>query len=124
MRHNWRTIQFNDESRFTIKFSDGGLRVWRPPGESYSDGAVMQVDRFGGGSLIVSGGFHFRGKTNLVVVRQKMNAQRYCIDILRPVVIPFMNGHYGFVFQQDNARPHTARLTANVLQTNNVNTLP
>ena len=58
------------------------------------------------------GGIHFRGKTNLVVVRQNMNAQRYCNDILRPVVIPFMNRHYGFVFQQDNARPHTARLTA------------
>ena len=72
----------------------------------------MQVDRFGGGSFIVSGGIHFRGKTNLVVVRQNMNAQRYCNDILRPVVIPFMNRHYGFVFQQDNARPHTTRLTA------------
>ena len=73
---------------------------------------------------MVWGGIHFRGKTNLVVVRQNMNAQRYCDDILRPVVIPFMNRHNGFVFQQDNARQHTARLTANFLQTNNVNTLP
>ena len=75
---------------------DGGLRVWRLPGERYSDGLVMQVNSFGGGSLIVSGGIHFRGKTNLVVVRQNMNAQRYCNDILRPVVIPLMNRHYGF----------------------------
>ena len=73
---------------------------------------------------MVWGGIHFRGKTNLIVIRQNMNAQRYCDDILRPVVIPFMNRHNGFVFQQGNARPHTARLTENVLQTNNVNTLP
>ena len=72
---------------------------------------------------MVWGGIHFQGKTNLVVVRQNMNAQRYCDDRLRPVVIPFRNRHNGFVFQQDNARSHTARLTANFLQTNNVNTL-
>ena len=29
-----------------------------------------------------------------------------------------------FLFQQDNARPHIARLSMNFLQSNNVNTLP
>ena len=67
MRRIWRTILFSDESRFTLKFLDGRLRVWRLPGKRYSDGSV---DRFRGGSLMVWGGIHFRGKTNLVVVRQ------------------------------------------------------
>ena len=48
MRCNWRTILFSDDPRFTIKFSDGRLRIWRLPGECFSDGSVMQVDQFGG----------------------------------------------------------------------------
>jgi len=70
----------------------------------------MPVDRFGGGSLMVLGGVHYAGKTNLIVIRQTLNAQGYHDGILRPVVVPFMRRNNCFVFQQDNARPHTARL--------------
>jgi len=70
----------------------------------------MPVDRFGGGSLMVWGGVHYAGKTNLIVIRQTLNAQRYCDDILLPVVVPFMRRNNRIVFQHDNARPHTARL--------------
>ena len=70
----------------------------------------MPGDRFGGGSLMVWGGVHYAGKTNLIVIRQTLNAQRYCDDILRHVVVPFMRRNNRFVFQHDNARPHTARL--------------
>jgi hypothetical protein len=46
----------------------------------------MPVDRFGGGSLMVWGRVHYAGKTNLIVIRQTLNAQRYCDDILRFVL--------------------------------------
>ena len=84
----------------------------------------MLVDRFGGGSLMVWGGVHYTGKTNLIVIRETLNAQRYFDNILRPVVVPFVRRNNRFVFQQDNARSHIARLSMNFLQTNNVNTLP
>ena len=45
MRRNWRTILFSEESRFI-----GRSLTCLETGESYSDGSVMQVDRFGGGS--------------------------------------------------------------------------
>ncbi|GFV59672.1 DDE_3 domain-containing protein [Trichonephila clavipes] len=38
-----------------------------------------------------------------------LTGQRYVDDILRPHVGPFLNGLPGAIFQQDNARPHTAR---------------
>ena len=84
----------------------------------------MPVDRFGGGSLMVLGGVHCTGKTNLIVIRQTLNAQRYCDNILRPVVVLFMCRNSRFDFQQDIAWPHIARLSMHFLQANNVNTLP
>ncbi|GFW09501.1 transposable element Tcb2 transposase [Trichonephila clavipes] len=37
-----------------------------------------------------------------------MTAQRYVHDILQPHVLPLMQRLPGAIFQQDNARPHTA----------------
>ncbi|GFV28102.1 transposable element Tcb2 transposase [Trichonephila clavipes] len=43
-------------------------------------------------------------------MRGTLTGQRYVDDILRPHVGPFLNGLPGVIFQQDNARPHTARV--------------
>ena len=93
------------------------------------DGPVAALRRlvicqFGGGSLMVWGEVQYAGKTNLIVIRQTLNAPRYCNDIQRPVVVPFMCRRNRLVFQQDNARPRIVLLSMNFLQTNNVNTLP
>jgi hypothetical protein len=80
----------------------------------------MPVDRFGGGSLMVWGRVHYAGKTNLIVIRQTLNAQRYCDVILRSVLVPFMHRNNRFVFQEDRHRSSLHEL----LQANNVSTLP
>ncbi|GFY33656.1 transposable element Tcb2 transposase [Trichonephila clavipes] len=45
-----------------------------------------------------------------------LTGQRYVYDILRPHVGPFLNGLPGAIFQQDNARPHTARAAQEFLR--------
>ena len=57
-----------------------------------------------------------------VVVRRTFMGHHYVDDILRPRVGPFLNGLPGAIFQQDNARPHTARVTQDFLC--HVQTLP
>ncbi|GFT41983.1 DDE_3 domain-containing protein [Trichonephila clavipes] len=47
--------------------------------------------------------------STLIVMRGTLTGQRYVDGILRPHVGPFLNGLSGAIFQQDNARPHTAR---------------
>ncbi len=80
---------------------------------------------------MVWAGFSFDGRTRLVFLdgvvagrRRRVNAQRYVDDVLRPVVIPYLNARPGTSLQQDNARPHSARLTQAVLEQNNVDVLP
>ncbi|GFU91615.1 DDE_3 domain-containing protein [Trichonephila clavipes] len=49
-------------------------------------------------------------------MRGTLTGQRYVDDILRPHVGPFLNGLSGTIFQQDNARPHTARVAQDFLR--------
>ena len=111
---------FSDESRFTLERSEGRARVYRRSGERYTDACVKQTDRFRGGSVMVCAGINNNRKTNFVIINGNLNAQRYRDEILAPVVIPYVNANPNTIFQQDNARPHTARLTTQYLQANNV----
>ncbi|GFX26862.1 DDE_3 domain-containing protein [Trichonephila clavipes] len=49
-------------------------------------------------------------------MRGTLTGQRYVDDILRPHVGPFLNGLPWAIFQQDNARPHTARVAQDFLR--------
>ena len=51
--HTWQHILFNDESQFSLRFSDGRYCVYRRCGERFTDQCVYESDRFGGGSVMV-----------------------------------------------------------------------
>ncbi|GFW53458.1 DDE_3 domain-containing protein [Trichonephila clavipes] len=48
-------------------------------------------------------------------MRGTLTGQRY-VDDIRPHIGPFLNGLPGAIFQQDNARPHTARVAQDILR--------
>ena len=73
---------------------------------------------------MVWGGISWRHKTPVVVVDGNLTAQRYIDDVLTPTLVPFMRINPDVtLFQQDNARPHSARLTSEFLVNNNINVL-
>ena len=45
-RVQWGRVMFTDESRFSIQFNDGRVRVYRRPGERFADINVRQRHRF------------------------------------------------------------------------------
>ncbi|GFU99176.1 DDE_3 domain-containing protein [Trichonephila clavipes] len=49
-------------------------------------------------------------------MRGTLTGQRYVDDIPRPHVGSFLKGLPGAIFQQDNARPHTARVAQDFLR--------
>ncbi|GFW69306.1 transposable element Tcb2 transposase [Trichonephila clavipes] len=68
---------------------------------------------------MVWGGISIGGRTDLHIIRNgTLTGRRYADEIHRPHVIPYA-GAIGdsFVFQDDNARPHRARLVENMLET-------
>ena len=135
----WRNTLFSDESKFQVDFSDKRQKVYRRRGERFSDSCVHELDRFGRASTMVWGGISHYGVTPLVFIdggqgvgaqrnagrrRGGLTADRYVNEIIRPVVLPYLTAHPGMILQQDNATPHTARVTRNFLQQKNVVTLP
>ncbi|GFT33618.1 uncharacterized protein TNCV_4381931 [Trichonephila clavipes] len=62
------------------------------------------------------GAIAYDSRSTLIVMRGTLTGQRYVDDILRPHVGPFLNGLPRAIFQQDNARPHTARVAQDFLR--------
>lgn len=124
--HDWATVLFTDESRFCLDFTDRRARVWRRPHERFAPVCIAEHDRYGGGSVMVWGGISLNGKTDLHIVENgTLNAERYCREILDIHVRPYA-GAVGpeFILMQDNARPHTARLTKQYLASETIELLP
>ncbi|GFV44843.1 DDE_3 domain-containing protein [Trichonephila clavipes] len=66
--------------------------------------------------VMVWGPIAYDSRSTLIVMRRTLTGQRYVDDILRPHVGPFLNGLPGAIFQQDNARLHTARVAQDFLR--------
>ena len=124
-RANWRSVLFSDESKFRVFHSDGRDRCWRRRNERYADCCINEVDRWGGGGLMVWGGVSFHSKTLLHIFRGRVTGVAYRDEVLQQIVAPFIQNDPRIrLFQQDNARAHTARVSMTFLQNNNVNVLP
>ncbi|GFY36273.1 DDE_3 domain-containing protein [Trichonephila clavipes] len=65
---------------------------------------------------MVRGAIAYDSRSTLIVMRGTLTGQRYVDDILRPHVGPFLNGLPLAIFQQDNARSHTARVAQDFLR--------
>ncbi|GFU94793.1 transposable element Tcb2 transposase [Trichonephila clavipes] len=87
---DWQKFVFSDESRFVWGTDDNRVWVGRHPA--------------------------YDSRSTLIVMRGTLTGQRYVDDILRPHVGPLVNGLPGAIFQQDNARPHTARVAQDFLR--------
>jgi len=53
---------------FVVRFSDGKAYVCHTKGERFDVTNVQQGYRYGGGSVMVWGGIHKNGSTELVIV--------------------------------------------------------
>ena len=127
----WQHVLFSDESRFCIDHADGRVRVWRRSGDRYADNCVVENNAWGGPSLMLWGAIGHNQVLGPVIFQglglgrgNGITAQRYMAQVLHPHVLPFFQAHRNWVFQHDNARPHTARATQDLLHRSNIPVMP
>ena len=114
--HNWRRIVFSDEFRVSVGKCDGRAYVRRGPDERFQPCCTLYGRATSRQSVMFWGCIGFGGTGHLVEVAGNMNQDSY-VDILRNHLLPsardiFNDPQPNFVFQQDNAPPHTGRRSA------------
>ncbi|GFX98110.1 transposable element Tcb2 transposase [Trichonephila clavipes] len=117
-QHDWCQVLFTDESRFSLECDARRVPVWRDRGTRNNPAFVRERSQYRRAGWMVWGGVSIGGRTDLHIIRNDtLTGRRYADEILRPHVIPYA-GAIGdsFVFQDDNARAHRARLVENMLE--------
>ncbi|GFY00315.1 transposable element Tcb2 transposase [Trichonephila clavipes] len=113
---DWRRVIFSDESRFSLSADDHRTRVWRRTGQRSDPAFIVERHTAISQSVTVWGAISWDTRSSLVVLQGTLTACRYVDDILTPIVLPMLSSRPGAIYQQDNARPHTARLSQQCLQ--------
>ncbi|UYV80621.1 MBOAT7 [Cordylochernes scorpioides] len=112
----WHRIVFSDESRFCLSSDSRRVRVWRRRGERSNPAAIVERPTVRQRGIMVWGAIAYDSRSPLLRIQGTMTAHRYVDDVLRPVTLPYLQGVPNALYQQDNARPHTARISQQALQ--------
>ncbi|UYV83036.1 hypothetical protein LAZ67_22001876 [Cordylochernes scorpioides] len=112
----WHRVVFSDESRFCLSSDSRRVRVWRRRGERSNPVAIVERPTVRQRGIMVWGAIAYDSRSPLLRIQGTMTAQRYVDDVLRPVTLPYLQGVPNALYQQDNARPHTARISQQALQ--------
>ncbi len=102
----WKSVLWSDESKFDILVGNHGCLILRAKEEGDLL-ACYQRSIQKPASLMVWGCISAYGMGSLHVLEGTMNAERY-IKVLEQHMLPSRRR----VFQQDNAKPHTAAITS------------
>ncbi|GFS89974.1 transposable element Tcb1 transposase [Trichonephila clavipes] len=106
----WNEVVSIDELCICLQHHDGRIRVWRHRGERTLNSCVMYHHTGTTPGIMVWGGIGYHSHTPLVRIAGSLNSQRYISEVLEPVVILYLQCLAAAIFQQDNARPHVARI--------------
>ncbi|GFX69066.1 HTH_Tnp_Tc3_2 domain-containing protein [Trichonephila clavipes] len=113
---DWRRVIFSDESRFSLSADDHRTRVWRRSGQRSDPAFIVERHTAISQGVTVWGAISWDTRSSLVVLQGTLTARRYVDDILTPIMLPMLSSRPGAIYQQDNVRPHTARLSQQCLQ--------
>ncbi|GFS65172.1 transposable element Tcb2 transposase [Trichonephila clavipes] len=113
---DWQKVVLSEVYRLVFGTDDNRVRVFRGPGKRYNSFHTVLSHTARTAGLMVWGTIAYASRSTLIVMRGTLTGQRYVDDILRPHDRPFLNGLKGAIFQEDNARPHIAKVAQDFLR--------
>lgn len=109
----WNNILWSDESTFTVVYGNNGRRILRTKYEKDIPECYRRSVQKPA-SVMVWGCISGQGMGALHICNGTVNAEAY-VQILEQAMVPSKRRLFGrrrCIFQQDNAKPHTARITS------------
>jgi transposase len=89
--NEWKNVFFTDESRFNPRSPDGCEKVWRRPGERYSECCIFPRSGYNGGSIMIWAGISLEAHTDLVFIENgAMTSHRYILECVESHVVPYV----------------------------------
>lgn len=110
----WKTVMFSDETTISRVGSFGRKYYYSSPEHKrLKPHQVKETKQSGGGKIMVWGCMTYHGVGDASWIPGKINAEAY-IDVLKEYVLASRDWYdmdpETFIFQQDNASVHTARI--------------
>lgn len=122
----WENIIWSDESKFELFKGDGRRWVWRQPHEKYNIECLIPTVKSVQQGVMVWGCFTRNSLGPLVKLEGRITANIY-VGVLQNYLLPYIDGLEGqenYIFQEDNAPIHTARVVKSWKDENSITTLP
>ena len=104
--------------------NDGRIRVGRYAGERNLRVCILQRHRGPTPSVMVSGAIGYNMRSHLLYIEGNLNSNRYIREVSQPEVLPLLQATPHAILQQDNARPHVARIVQAFLQRDGYHCFP
>ncbi|GFT77502.1 transposable element Tcb2 transposase [Trichonephila clavipes] len=120
----WKEVIFTDESCICLQYHDVWIRVWKHRGERMLNSCLMHCHTGPAPCIMVWGGIGHNSGTPLVRIAGTLNSQHYICEMFEPVVLLYLQGLATAIFQQDNSRPHVARIVQRFLVNHQIELLP
>lgn len=116
-------VVWTDEKRFSLDGPDGYQYYWWEQGRSIPDD-LFKVDSFGKRGIMVHLAFSVKGLISIEQLLGSITGPTYSA-FLTETLLPRIRSFHGddFIFQQDNARPHTSGVAKETLEEEDVEVL-
>lgn len=108
----WRNVMWSDESRVVVGGPDGEARCHIMKGQPFEDKHYTGVERYAKKQCMVWGCFSYYGVGPIMWARENIDQAMYKKILQQGLMKAMKDGgwdHENMMFQQDNARVHTAR---------------
>ncbi|GBO11441.1 hypothetical protein AVEN_1649-1 [Araneus ventricosus] len=117
----WSCVKFSDESRFSLQSDSRRTFIWRAPGTRYHQENTTERHCYSGAGWPVREGIILGSRTDLHVQSVTMTGYIYR-DVILEQHVRLFRGAMGaeFLFMDDNARPHSANIVDECLQSEDI----